>query len=1003
MSSCLNKSENLLRMGADPMLTPEWGEELVKTIEMGNFHYPESLKVFIEKAPFTYGYWCYVKKIFKLLEKRLIEIAQAISLNDTASLLSSSRIGIESEEKITYKDVLSNLAVMFNRFERFKNFSMKEFEAMDSWSFYQPRVKWKGDVKYSQEWILINNKKIKSQDIVNRLIAYPDVRKAEVFGYPHPDESKKVQLRAVIQLKYRSTIRQTAFIDFLNFQMPEPVPEVIHFDYQKYWNKEEKGQLSFPHAPFRKKGDPSPVFSGPSRWLKKDPIHADLRPYLLETIPSEKTMDYLRRRCRRLLRTLQNEQPTLYVDMCFNYFNLLKRPQKGNMNLQWLLAEIIYGLDEEVTQRKHGRGNIKYPQNYYLNEDRKEPCKKAWDNHLPKIKQILEIGETYLIVLEFLARIWEDQTGDKDKLSLSSDAVNLYLQSTSSPLIKLALNSFSEDLVSSNINPASLARALVMLKVEETESYIKDLFKSGKYAFTKEWLEKFSYDFDDAIYSQQNDAPTEGANKKTINLALLALRFPWGGRIKAKPENLEKGVFSWSSKPLYSVWNNVNWRRPNTNLEIDGLIGWPSSLSNRSLYSLPSLPKDIDVHNLLMQTNNERLLDLTSLKQMSWQCSCESLKSLAAPLAAPFALGPTQVRELLGPVYVKLQENQEYKATVAVGDPRLKETCQSCGLTKSKDNPFLKEIVQEAPPWLKKEIFKVFCVLLKILTDLSKSSRSQMRNFIKRELENCDFDTLLFAISNLSADIPDTFLIKPLMKINDETWGQISNYDQKVLFSLIYTESFISSLWDYIGSERNDNLVKTLISERFFQNPSVQASVFNLLVPEQLNQISEHQANVFSLWLSYSQEKFTLNSELLFKACTSPDERIHSKALKHATTIGLDLNFALALVESKFPISILEGEKFFRSLKSGSKDLDISILSLCDSSQESVQLLGLELLEKHEKALNSSKLLLQLSENRHQAVRKYVAEKANLVKADRNTLSKLVKLLTTKALEKYND
>ena len=58
MSSCLNKSENLLRMGADPMLTPEWGEELVKTIEMGNFHYPESLKVFIEKAPFTYGYWC---------------------------------------------------------------------------------------------------------------------------------------------------------------------------------------------------------------------------------------------------------------------------------------------------------------------------------------------------------------------------------------------------------------------------------------------------------------------------------------------------------------------------------------------------------------------------------------------------------------------------------------------------------------------------------------------------------------------------------------------------------------------------------------------------------------------------------------------------------------------------------------------------------------------------------------------------------------------------------
>ena len=966
MSSYLNEFERLLRMGAEPTLTPEWGEELVKTMEMGNFHYPESLKVFIEKAPFTYGYWCHVKKIFKLLEKRLIEIAKAISLNDTASLLSSSLTGIESEEKIAYKDVILNLTVMFNRFEKFKNFSMKEFETMNPWSFHQPRIKWGGDVKYSQEWIFIDDKKIKVQDIVNHLITYPGVRKAEVFGYPHPDEPKKVQLRAVVQLKNRTSITQTAFIDFLNFQMPEPVPEVIHFDYQNFWEKGERGQLNFPHIPFRKKGNLSPVFSGPTRWLKKDPIHADLRPYLLETIPSTRTMDYIRRRCRRLLRTLQNEQPTLYVDLCFNYFNQLKRPQKGNLNSQWLLTEIIFGLDEAVTQRKHGRGNIKFPENYHLNEDRKEPCQEAWNNHLPKIKKVLDAGKTYLIVLDFLAKIWENQKSDKDKLSLSSDRLNLYLQSASVPLIKLVLNSFSEDKIPAHVNPASLARALVMLKVEETESYIKDLFESGKQKLTQEWLEKFSYDFDDAIYSQQKDVFTKGANKKTINLVLLALRFPWAGRKKVEPENLEKGIFSWSSETHHSVWNNVNWRRPNTSLETEGLLGWPSSLSNRSLHSSPSLPKDIDVHNLLLQANKDRLLDLTSFKQMSWQCSCESHETLKES-SVPFHVVSSV---LLGPL----------NKTIAVGDPRLKETCQSCGLQKAETSPFLKEIQQEAPSWLKKEIFKVFCVLLKTSTDLSKSSRSWMKNFIKRELEDCDFNTLSFAISNLSTHIPDSFFIKPLMKIDDEAWEQISGDDQKGLVSLINTESFISTLWDYMGNEKNDNSVKTLIYERFFQNPSIQATVFSLLAPEQFNQVSEYQASVFSLWLSSSQDKFRLNSELLFNACTSPDERIHLKALEHAKRIGLDLNFSLALVESKFPTSIEEGEKFFRSLKAESKDLDLSILSLCDSSQESVQLLGLELLERHKKALNSSKLLLQLSENRHRAVRKYVAEKANLVK-----------------------
>ena len=973
MSTDLKKFEKLLRTGIEPTLTPEWGEELVKAIENDSFYYPETLKVFIEKAPFTYGYWCHVKKLFKLLEKRLIEIAEAISLNDTASLLSTSLIGMESEEKIPYKDVLKNLAVIFNRFERFKNFSMKEFEISNPWSFHQPRVSWGGEVKYSREYILIDNKKIKVQDIVNRLISFPGVRKAEVFMHPHPDQPKKEQLRAVVQLVNQSSVNQTAFIDFLNFQMVEPVPEVIHFDYQFFWGKDkELGQLTF--REFTK------MLSGPTRWLKKDKIHADLRPYLLETLPSTKTIDYLRRRCRRLLRTLQKEQPTVYVDLCFNYFNKLKRPQKGSMHSQWLLTEIIFGLDESVKQRKHGRGNINYPKNYHLNEGRKEPCQEAWNNHLPKIKKVLEAGKTYLIVLEFLAKIWENQKSDKDKLSLSSNRLNLYLQSASMPLIKLVLNSFSEDPVPHDVNPASLARALVMLKVEEAESYIKDLFESGKQKLTQEWLMKFSYDFDDAIYSQQKNAIAEGANKKTINLAFLSLRFPWAGRKKVKPETLGKGLFSWSSKTYHSVWNHVNWKRPNTNLENEGLLGWPSSLAHRNLFSLASLPKDIDVHNLLMQANTDRLLDLISFKQMSWECT-------SAPHVIFGQSGlttvPTQIRELLEDENELLVDGRgaeergiEPNKNIAVGDPRLKEACQFCGLQK-EERPFLKEIELDAPTWLKKELFKVFCVLLKTSADLSKSTRSRMKNFIKKEIEDCDLTTLSFAISNRSSEIKESLFINPLMKIDDGTWEQISSKNQKILTPLIHSESFISSLWDYMGNEKNASSIKALISERFFKNPSIQESVFSLLVPEQFNQVSDHQASVFSLWLSSNQEKFTLNSELLLKACISPDERIHSRALKRAKSIGLDLNFSLALVESKFPTSIREGEKFFRALKAESKDLDLSILSLCDSSQESVQLLGLEILERHKNSINFSKVLLQLSENRHRVIREYVAKKAN--------------------------
>ena len=51
MSTDLKKFEKLLRTGIEPTLTPEWGEELVKAIENDSFYYPETLKVFIEKAP----------------------------------------------------------------------------------------------------------------------------------------------------------------------------------------------------------------------------------------------------------------------------------------------------------------------------------------------------------------------------------------------------------------------------------------------------------------------------------------------------------------------------------------------------------------------------------------------------------------------------------------------------------------------------------------------------------------------------------------------------------------------------------------------------------------------------------------------------------------------------------------------------------------------------------------------------------------------------------------
>lgn len=104
----------------------------------------------------------------------------------------------------------------------------------------------------------------------------------------------------------------------------------------------------------------------------------EARPVLLGSAPSSSTIGYMKRRTRRLLKTLaKNNSRTAYVELAHA---TLKASDGFDLNHNWALAEIIYGGSGRLHQKGHGRGVVTLAPGPKLNLRRREElCPEAWD------------------------------------------------------------------------------------------------------------------------------------------------------------------------------------------------------------------------------------------------------------------------------------------------------------------------------------------------------------------------------------------------------------------------------------------------------------------------------------------------------------------------------------------------------------------------------------------------------------------------------------------------
>ena len=1040
MSHIVYHFENCLDAGLEPLITPELGDELKKLIDQNTIPL-SSLTVFLQHAPFSINYWNNIKAIYKLLELRLIGLSEL------------QRHSYKHKFEISL--IIRNLAVLFSRLETpmdctkcpgyFAQTKKKPTFCNN------PCERWSGGIKYTRQILVNDEYTFDKLGITDQFVKVDGIHAAEIFIETRDFRDKISLLLLVDESIDRGEL--TKFIKLAQKFNQENTAQ----DFPKIQNTRIFTSNEFKH-PWTSRGASN---NGPRAHFFShvtNEVYADIRPFTDNARPTERTIQYMRRRSRRLLRSLQQNNTKIYVDLCIAFFSHLDYPQKNKMSSQWLLHEIIFGADKSVQQGQHGRGKIEYPKDYGQRTQRSEPCKTQWDKTIEKIKPLIIKGSSYLIITEFCLKIWRDQSNERRKvwLGLSINCLNNYLQSSSKIIAQFALEQL--ELKPKKINrvePASIARGLATVETEVAEYYFDLFFHSHRELINSMWMTRFSFDLDDAIYSLKSHVKTDDEKERCLVLGLLSLQLPWSGYINIKvgdpqktdqlrlPKEIIKKVknpLSWNSKLRASTWRNGVWKRPNVSLCDSGLIGWPHAIFDRDIVTMESKPR-IGLEKYLLDANPYRLINLLNLKTHLLHCH-------GAPVDITEIKEEFLTRKSVLVKKASLSETDDPVLTIADNETgHYTQTdlrilpCEVCGSSHRNNHaPFIpfseresKEITDYKKTWKRgphvqpkqskkafwekvgehEQKFKVLDPAKWLQTEVIISLNKIMNNEdLEPEIIGKIYKNTAKAINNgndeivlqlLKEDIPSMpikTIISRAIAVDENLW--INEYKNGKIFKKMLSSSSdsISYLWKSLGYKSIEK--RTLINQRFFQNPELTSLIIKNFIPEFIENLSDEQASFLSNFIDLRPELFNLDDGLLMRACLTSHSIINEKALEVAKDIGLTTSFAIGLIESDFPKGEDVAKEYFLALDPASEGYIDDILSLCDSPHERTRYFGLELIQNNKNNIPMAQLFLRLKENRHKNIRKFLANELVEGFASLDSLDFDIHILRSRNSERVN-
>jgi hypothetical protein len=158
------------------------------------------------------------------------------------------------------------------------------------------------------------------------------------------------------------------------------------------------------------------------------------RPLLLGAAPSRETLDYMKRRGRRLLRNLALRDPETYVKTAVQMLlETAKFSPALDTKLQWISMDLLYGGGTRYEQQAHGRGSYGAPRAGLSLRTRQERFPELWDRYPESAEQLYTTPKLPWETWEAACKMLRDA---KRPLPALSDKMLAGFLTSESPLLR---------------------------------------------------------------------------------------------------------------------------------------------------------------------------------------------------------------------------------------------------------------------------------------------------------------------------------------------------------------------------------------------------------------------------------------------------------------------------------------------------------------------------------------------------------------------------------------
>ncbi len=161
------------------------------------------------------------------------------------------------------------------------------------------------------------------------------------------------------------------------------------------------------------------------------------RPFLLGALPSNQTFGYMKRRVRRALRTLAEQDPARYIQQAVQILLTTGKDRTEiDARVQWVSMDILYGNSRRYEQAGHGRGAYILKGNHLNMRTREERYPEFWDRYPQHAETLFATPELPWQTQEAACKMLR---GMKRDLPAIPDATLIrFLQSPSALLVSVA-------------------------------------------------------------------------------------------------------------------------------------------------------------------------------------------------------------------------------------------------------------------------------------------------------------------------------------------------------------------------------------------------------------------------------------------------------------------------------------------------------------------------------------------------------------------------------------